>query len=37
MCVRREKVGHSEKEAICKPRREILGEASHASTLILDF
>jgi hypothetical protein len=30
-------VGHSEKLAICKPRREALEEIKLAETLILDF
>ena len=28
---------HSEKEAVCKPRREVLQEAQPTNTLILDF
>lgn len=39
MCTQREKAmwGHSEKTAICKPRREALEETTPADTLILDF
>ena len=39
MCEHREKAmsGHGEKVAICKPRREALGETKPADTLIFDF